>query len=208
MTRSKRFSGLFIGVFTVAAFWLFPLIALPADTTTPAAATGASSGWLADNWLLMGAILYAALSEIIGISPLKSNSLVQLILSVLGKIFDRRVVCLLIAMSLLLAACGGTAVLKTAEVTKETAEAALYQARILERQGKITPDQFAEAMKAYDVLRVAQGALIDAREAYLKSPAQDTQSALDAAVVTLAAKSAEFIDIARKYNIAEGTLWK
>lgn len=45
--------------------------------------------WLQDNYFTVAVIAYAALSEIIGISPLKDNSVVQVILSILGKIFKK-----------------------------------------------------------------------------------------------------------------------
>ena len=46
--------------------------------------------WLQDNWFTAAVILYAAVSEIIGISPLKDNSVVQIIMSVMGKVFKKK----------------------------------------------------------------------------------------------------------------------
>lgn len=46
--------------------------------------------WLADNWVPVAAIAYAAVSEIVGISPLKSNSVVQIILWIAGRIVGKK----------------------------------------------------------------------------------------------------------------------
>jgi hypothetical protein len=45
--------------------------------------------WLQANWLIVAAILYAALSEIIGISPLKQNSVIQLVMAILSKLIGK-----------------------------------------------------------------------------------------------------------------------
>lgn len=42
------------------------------------------------NWELIGAALFAAASEIIGASPLKSNGVVQLILNTLSLVFKKK----------------------------------------------------------------------------------------------------------------------
>jgi hypothetical protein len=183
------------------------ILSVGAFAADPVAQT-AAGGWLADNWFAVAAILFGALSEVIGLSPLKSNSIVQLILGLLGKAFVRKAAVVLFLASFAFAGCGGAGILKTAQVTKDTAETALYEARVMERQGVITADQFAEVTKAYETVRAAQGVLIDARETYLKSPTQDNQSAVTAAIVALAADSAQLIDIARKYKVGEGILWK
>lgn len=47
--------------------------------------------WLTDNWFTVAVVAYAAISEIVGMSPLKSNSIVQLIMSLLGKILVKKV---------------------------------------------------------------------------------------------------------------------
>lgn len=46
--------------------------------------------WVQENWLVIAAIVWAALSEIIGMSPLKDNSVVQLIVSIVGKILPKK----------------------------------------------------------------------------------------------------------------------
>lgn len=46
--------------------------------------------WLSDNWLPIAAIVYAALSEVIGMSPLKDNSVVQVIMSILGRLLPKK----------------------------------------------------------------------------------------------------------------------
>jgi len=46
--------------------------------------------FITDNWLTIAAVLYAATSDIIGISPLKSNSVVQLILTALGTFLKKK----------------------------------------------------------------------------------------------------------------------
>ena len=42
--------------------------------------------WITQNWLVIAAIVYAAASEIIGMSPLKNNSVVEIVLSIAGKL--------------------------------------------------------------------------------------------------------------------------
>ena len=46
--------------------------------------------WIQENWFTAAVVLYAAFSEIIGMSPLKDNSIVQLVMSILGRIFKRQ----------------------------------------------------------------------------------------------------------------------
>ena len=207
MKRIKFLSWSMGMLMFIVAFIAVPLLTFAADPAIPSVAASDLGAWASANWGTIVAVLIAALSEIIGMSPLKSNSLVQLILSILGKVFVRKAVALIIIGSFLLAACGGTVVLKSAQVTKATAEAALTEAVAMKQSGTITPDQFAEVKKAYDALKVAQGVLIDARIAYLKSPTQDIQAAVDAAVSALAAASGKLVDIARTYKIGEGLLW-
>jgi hypothetical protein len=174
-----------------------------------AAAPQSFTDWAMQNWLFIGMALFAAASEIIGASTLKSNGVIQLVLAALGAIFGRSAkVFLLLIMILSLVACGGTTVLKTAQVTKEAAEAALYEARILQNTGAITVDQFNEVRTAYDALKAAQDTLIDARESYIQSPSQDNKTALTSAASALARESTALIDVARKYKIGEGVIWK
>lgn len=45
--------------------------------------------WLTTHWFDVALILYAAASEIIGISPLKNNSIVQLVMAIFGKLLKR-----------------------------------------------------------------------------------------------------------------------
>jgi hypothetical protein len=42
-----------------------------------------------DN-MVIAAVIFAAISEIIGMTPLKSNSVVQLAINVLGMLFGRK----------------------------------------------------------------------------------------------------------------------
>ncbi len=46
--------------------------------------------WLQENWFTVAVVVYAAVSEIIGMSPLKSNSIVQLVMGLLGKILVKK----------------------------------------------------------------------------------------------------------------------
>lgn len=46
--------------------------------------------FIIDNWLIVSTIVYAAVSEIIGISPLKSNSVVQLVMQVIGSLLKKK----------------------------------------------------------------------------------------------------------------------
>jgi hypothetical protein len=45
--------------------------------------------WLTTNWLMVAVILYAVASEAIGMLPIQSNSVVQLVLRVLGRVSGR-----------------------------------------------------------------------------------------------------------------------
>ncbi len=191
----------------------FPTCSMSHAAEEAVQATAATQGfwdWLLQNWaLVVPWVLYVA-SEIIGLSPLKSNTTVQFVLALLGKAFTRPVLKLLLFLTLALSlvACGGTTVLKTAQVTKEAAESALYEARTLQNKNIITADQFEEVRTAYDALKAAQDTLIDAREAYLASPTQDNKTALTSAVTALARESTALIDTARKYNVGGGVLWQ
>lgn len=42
------------------------------------------------QWFAIGSIVFAAASEIIGMSSLKSNSVVQIVLAILGRVFGKR----------------------------------------------------------------------------------------------------------------------
>jgi hypothetical protein len=46
--------------------------------------------WATNNWFVLAVVIYGAASEIIGISPLKDNSVIQVIMSILGKIFGKK----------------------------------------------------------------------------------------------------------------------
>lgn len=41
------------------------------------------------QWFIVGSIIFAAASEIIGMSKLKSNSVVQIVLAILGRVFKK-----------------------------------------------------------------------------------------------------------------------
>ncbi len=58
--------------------------------------------WLQNNWLTIAIILYAAFSEIVGMSPLKSNSVVQLIMSIFARIVGKGKIAALIVLCFLL----------------------------------------------------------------------------------------------------------
>jgi hypothetical protein len=47
--------------------------------------------WLAQNWLIVAAIVYAAASEIIGANPAwKSNTVLGVVMGILGKILGKK----------------------------------------------------------------------------------------------------------------------
>lgn len=50
---------------------------------------GSDMDWLQANWFTIAVIVYAALSEVIGISPLKDNSVVQVVMSILGRVLKK-----------------------------------------------------------------------------------------------------------------------
>lgn len=46
--------------------------------------------WVQNNWFTVAVVLFGAASEVIGMSPLKDNSVVQLLLRILGGIFKKK----------------------------------------------------------------------------------------------------------------------
>lgn len=42
------------------------------------------------EWFTVGAVIFGAVSEIIGMSKLKSNSVVQVAMAILGRVFGKR----------------------------------------------------------------------------------------------------------------------
>ncbi len=107
----------------------------------------------------------------------------------------------------LVAACGQKIILQTTQATKDVSETALYTARVAENTGVITEAQFLEVRAAYDELRLAQSAVIDARIDYLKNPTPAGQAALDAKMQAVTTLMLKIINTCRKYGIGEGVLW-
>ncbi len=112
-----------------------------------------------------------------------------------------------IAALALVAGCGQKIILQTTQATKDVAETALYTARVAENTGVITEAQFLEVRAAYDELRLAQSAVIDARIDYLKNPTPAGQAALDAKMQAVTTLMLKIINTCRKYGIGEGVLW-
>jgi hypothetical protein len=45
--------------------------------------------WILNNWIFVSVVTYAIASEVIGMLPIKSNSVVQLVVRVIGRIGGR-----------------------------------------------------------------------------------------------------------------------
>lgn len=100
--------------------------------------------------------------------------------------------------------CGTQSFVKPVKITKDTAEAALYQARVMQNNGTLTADQFATVRKAYDALKTAQDTVIDARVAYLADGSATKKAALDAALTALANELANLTRVAGDFGIIGG----
>jgi len=81
---------------------------------------------------------------------------------------------LLLALLFLCSCAGGNEVLVSTQTTKTVAEDVLFYARVAQNMGKISEAQFNDVKKAYEIVRVSQNQLIDARIAYLKLPSDAT----------------------------------
>ncbi len=103
-----------------------------------------------------------------------------------------------------LGACGTQSFVKPVQITKETAETVLYQARIMQNKGTLTAIQFDQVRKAYDALKIAQDVVIDARVAYLASESTTNKAALDAALTAVTKELTNLTKVAVDLGVIAG----
>ena len=114
----------------------------------------------------------------------------------------RSILTLLIALLMILAiGCAAVQSTKPYAVTKATAEETLFQARVLQNQGAITAEEFSTVKAAYDTLKKAQDAAIDARLAFLSKNSQEAEQKMNSAATEAAAALAGLISLAEKFKI-------
>jgi hypothetical protein len=105
---------------------------------------------------------------------------------------------------LALGACGTQSFVKPVQITKDTAETVLYQARIMQNKGTLTAIQFDQVRKAYDALKIAQDVVIDARVAYLASESTTNKAALDAALTAVTKELTNLTKVAVDLGVITG----
>ena len=86
-------------------------------------------------------------------------------------------------------------------LSQTAAEGILYDARVALNKGLIKQALYDQIKAGYNLWSIAQNAAIDARVAYLKSPTQTTQTALDAAMNALQANASNLVTAAGQAGI-------
>jgi hypothetical protein len=128
-----------------------------------------------------------------------------------GSIMRKRVslIVALLMMVMLLAACpasqtGTPTVLQASELTKSVAEDILYYARVYYNLGKLNQAQFDSVVKAYDTLREAQIVMVNARIAYITTPADATaEQKYRAAMTAVLASMQQLINISNQLGLSD-----
>ena len=108
---------------------------------------------------------------------------------------------LCVFVALAFAGCAGPQAVKQYEIGKATAETILYNARIAQNKGLLSADNFAKIKDAYDKLKMAQDAAIDARKAVIAYNTADNQAKAAAAMNSVLTVSAEFLNLAQKLGL-------
>jgi hypothetical protein len=116
----------------------------------------------------------------------------------------------LLVMVMLLSACPAsqtgpsTTVLQSSELTKSVAEDILYYARVYYNLGKLNQAQFDSVVKAYDTLRNAQIIMVNARIAYITTPADATaEQKYRAAMTGVMASMQQLIAISNQLGLSD-----
>lgn len=110
-----------------------------------------------------------------------------------------------VVLCVFLVACASSMV-KPLEVSKVTAETALYEARLLQNKGVITEAEFLQLKTVYDKLKIAQDVAIDTRIAYLMLSSTENEAKMLNARKVVTQLSAQFVSMAEKLGIG-GTSW-
>jgi len=116
----------------------------------------------------------------------------------------RRTIALITAclfLSAAVAACSGIQTVQPYEIGKVAAESLLYDARVLQNQGVITPDQFAQIRKIYDQLSIAQSIAIDARKMVIVYNTAENQDKVRLTMSNVTALSSQLLDLAISLGI-------
>jgi uncharacterized protein YcfL len=113
-------------------------------------------------------------------------------------------VTLFLVVAFALAGCAGPQPVKQYELGKVTAETILYDARIMQNQGKITAQQFDQIRRVYDQLKLAQDAAIDARKAMIAYDTADSKAKVQAAMDGVLRLSTQMITLAQDIGLMKG----
>jgi len=113
-------------------------------------------------------------------------------------------VTLFVLAAFALAGCSGPQPVKQYELGKVTAETILYDARIMQNQGKITAAQFDQVRKVYDQLKQAQDAAIDARKAMIAYDTADSKAKAQTAMDGVLRLSTQMLTLAQDIGLMKG----
>lgn len=98
----------------------------------------------------------------------------------------------------------GMTPLQASELTKSVAEDILYYARVYYNLGKINQAQFDSIVKAYDTLREAQIIMVNARIAYITTPADATvEQKYRAAMTSVLASMQNLINLSNQLGLSD-----
>lgn len=148
-----------------------------------------------------------AISEALALIPaVKANSLFQLLYGLLKKVAGKGTAAILIfCITLgLLAGCATAQNAQPYEIGKVTAEAILYEARVMQNAGKLSDADFQKIKRSYDQYRACQNIVIDTRLSLLKSYNADVKLQYDAALKNLPIMLKDLMDVAAAFNINLG----
>jgi predicted lipoprotein len=109
---------------------------------------------------------------------------------------------LVLVILLALTACAGSTVVKTAQISKATAEGILYDARVSLNKGVIAQPVYDKIKAGYNLWAQAQTTLINAQQAYDRAPTQDNQASLTAAIDALTKQATSLVAAATSAGIA------
>jgi hypothetical protein len=119
-------------------------------------------------------------------------------------------IAVLLLMVAVLAACPasqtgtGMTPLQASELTKSVAEDILYYSRVYYNLGKINQAQFDSVVKAYDTLREAQIIMVNARIAYITTPADATvEQKYRAAMTSVLASMQNLINLSNQLGLSD-----
>lgn len=109
-----------------------------------------------------------------------------------------------IALAAMLFACAGPQPVRQYELGKVAAESILFEARVLQNQGKITAAQFDKVRAVYDRLKQTQDLAIDARKALIAYNTADNQNKAQAAMTAVLQLSTQMVGLATELGFMKG----